>query len=176
MSLTLNRFHTLLVFLHCWLSMSKCSLGKCIILRSKFSIFNYNIFFFWKRSSHWWHVSVTEKMQCKVQKQPPKVFYKKGVLRNFAKFTGKQLCQSFFLNKVAGLRPATLLKKRLWYRCFPVYFAKFLRAPFLIEHLCWLLQNVFNMIQYTFELVRGLANGYLWLNSSIDIFDWSCTT
>ena len=37
----------------------------------------------------------------------------KGVLRNFAKFTGKDLCQSLFFNKDAGLRPATLLKKRL---------------------------------------------------------------
>ena len=27
----------------------------------------------------------------------------KGVLRNFANFTGKYLCQSLFLNKVAGL-------------------------------------------------------------------------
>ena len=33
------------------------------------------------------------------------VFYGKGVLRNFAKFTGKHLCQSLFFNKVAGLRP-----------------------------------------------------------------------
>ena len=29
----------------------------------------------------------------------------KGVLINFAKFAGKYLCQSLFLNKVAGLRP-----------------------------------------------------------------------
>ena len=28
---------------------------------------------------------------------------KKGVLRNFTKFTGKHLCQSLFFNKVAGL-------------------------------------------------------------------------
>ena len=41
------------------------------------------------------------------------VFCKKGVLRNFTKFTGKHLCQSLFFNKVAGLRPANLLKKRL---------------------------------------------------------------
>ena len=41
----------------------------------------------------------------------PEVFCKKCVLRNFAKFTGKQLCQSFFFNKVAGLRSAILLKK-----------------------------------------------------------------
>ena len=57
------------------------------------------------------------------------MFFKKGVLRNFAKFTGKHLYQSLFLNKVSGLRPATLLKKRLRYRCFPVNFAKFLRTP-----------------------------------------------
>ena len=36
----------------------------------------------------------------------------------------------FFFNKFAGLRPATLLKKRLWCRCFSVNFAEFLRTPF----------------------------------------------
>ena len=40
----------------------------------------------------------------------PEVFYKKVVLRKFAKFTGKHLCQSLFLNKVAGLRPAKRIK------------------------------------------------------------------
>ena len=33
-----------------------------------------------------------------MQKQPPEVFYKKGVLKNFAKFTGKHLYQSPFIN------------------------------------------------------------------------------
>ena len=41
---------------------------------------------------------------------------KKDVLKNFIKFTG---------------RPATLLKERLWHRCFPKNFANFLRTPFL---------------------------------------------
>ena len=50
---------------------------------------------------------------------------RKSVLRNLAKFTGKDLRQSLFLNKVAVLKPATLLKKRLWSRCFPVNFAIF---------------------------------------------------
>ena len=31
------------------------------------------------------------------------VFCEKGVLGNFAKFTGKHLCQNLFINKVAGL-------------------------------------------------------------------------
>ena len=56
---------------------------------------------------------------------------RKRVLRNFAKFTGKGLCQSLFFNNTAVLKPATLLKKRLWHRCFPVNFAKFLKTPFL---------------------------------------------
>ena len=52
----------------------------------------------------------------------------------------KNLCQNVFFDKVTCLSlPATLSKKRLWHRCFPVNFAKFLRAPFLTEHLRWLL-------------------------------------
>ena len=39
------------------------------------------------------------------------------------------------------LRPTTLLRKRLWHRCFLMNFAKFLRTPLLIEHLWWLLLN-----------------------------------
>ena len=53
------------------------------------------------------------------QKQPPQVFCKKAILTNFAKFLGKHRAP-----------PATLLKKRLWHRCFSVNFAKFLRTPF----------------------------------------------
>ena len=45
------------------------------------------------------------------------MFCKKGVLKNFAKFTGKHLCQSLFFNKVASLRPTTLSKESLWHRC-----------------------------------------------------------
>ena len=62
-----------------------------------------------------------------VKKSRMEVFCKKGVLRNFAKITGKHLCQSLFFNKVAGLRPVR--------RCFPVNFEKFLRTSLLTEHL-----------------------------------------
>ena len=64
---------------------------------------------------------------------------KKGVLRNFAKFTEKHVWQSLFFNKVAALSPETLLTKRPWHRWFPGYFAKFLRTPSFTEHLLWLL-------------------------------------
>ena len=47
---------------------------------------------------------------------------------------GVHLCQSLFFNK-----PASLLKKRLWHRYFPVNFAKFLRTHFLQNTSWWLL-------------------------------------
>ena len=60
------------------------------------------------------------------------MFFKIGVLKSFAKFTGKKACARLpFLNKVAGLTLATLLKKRLWNRCFHSNFVKLLRTPFL---------------------------------------------
>ena len=46
------------------------------------------------------------------------MFFKIGVLKNSAIFTGKHLCCSLFFDKVAGLRPGTLIKKRLQHRCF----------------------------------------------------------
>ena len=45
--------------------------------------------------------------------------------------------ESLFL--VADPRPATLLKTRLWDSLFFINFGKFLRTPFLTEHLRWLL-------------------------------------
>ena len=42
------------------------------------------------------------------------VFCRKGGLGNFAKFTGKDLCQSLFFNKVAGLRTHFLTEFIWW--------------------------------------------------------------
>ena len=77
-------------------------------------VFTYNTSFVWWeinfRSSHW------------------RRSVKKDVLKNFAKCAAKHLCQSLL---------ATLLKRRLWNRCFPVNFPKFLRTPFCTEHLLY---------------------------------------
>ena len=69
-----------------------------------------------------------------LQKQLPEVFCKKRCSQKFRKINRKHLCQSLFFKKVADLyreiyvfspnaekcRSITLLKKSLWYRCFPV--------------------------------------------------------
>ena len=104
------------------------------------------------------------------RKQPPGVLCRKGFLRNFTKFTGKHLCQSLFFNNVAGLRPATLLKRRLWYRCSPVNFVKFQRAPFFIEHPRWLFlshhQFVYSFKSFRFSL-RSEKNFLCYFTSQI---------
>ena len=46
-----------------------------------------------------------------IQKQLSGGVLQKGALKNFIKFTGKQLCKSLFFNKVAGLKLAILLKE-----------------------------------------------------------------
>ena len=94
----------------------------------------------------------------------------KVFLETLQKFRGRHLCQSLFFNKIASLRPATLLKKRLWHRCFPVNFAKFLRTPFLTEHLRCLLLNITR---------NGLVNSFIVFKKNskyifyITLFDFS---
>ena len=51
---------------------------------------------------------------------------RKDVVRNFAKFTGKHLCQGLFMS---GPEVCNFIKKRFWYRCLSVNFAKFLGTP-----------------------------------------------
>ena len=69
------------------------------------------------------------------------MFYKNAALKNFAIFTEKHLYWSLFFNKVAGLRPATLFKKRLQHNFFSMNIAKFLKTPILKNTREWLLLN-----------------------------------
>ena len=73
------------------------------------------------------------------------MFCKIGVLRNFAKFTGKRLCQSLFSNKVTGLRPlaSNFIKKEALAQVLSCeIYEKFLIKPFLTEHLRWLFLTI----------------------------------
>ena len=64
-----------------------------------------------------------------------------GVLKNFTKFPGKDLCQSLFFNKVVGLRLASLLKKTLA-QVFSYEFFKIFKNTFFTEHL-WTTASVY---------------------------------
>ena len=69
----------------------------------------------------------------------PEVFCQKGVLKNFSKFTEKQLFQSLFFHKVAGHEA---FKKATLAQVFSCEFEEIFKNTFLIEHLWWLLLNI----------------------------------
>ena len=86
----------------------------------------------------------------------------RGVLRNFVKFIGKHLRKSLCFKKVAGPRPATLLKKSLLRRCFLVNFTKFLRTPFLQSTSGRLLLQIFKCL----DVIKCLSmkrNRHYWI-------------
>ena len=95
---------------------------------------DYKTFLVWNT----WYVHT-----CIHRRSRPEVFGKKGVIKKPTKFTGNYQCRKLSLNKVAGLRPATLLQKRLRHRCFPVNFEKFLGTLFFIEHIRWIIFKCF---------------------------------
>ena len=78
-----------------------------------------------------WSILGSSNLTGKFRNSHQSCSIKKGVLRNFTILTVKHLYQSLFFNKVACL-----------HRCFPMNYAKFLRAPFLTEHLWWLLLKI----------------------------------
>ena len=76
------------------------------------------------------------------------LYLSEGLEAVVQRYSGKKVflercSQSLFFNKAAGLR--------LRHRCFPVNFVKFLRTPFLTEHVRWLLLKFY--IKYQLELV-----------------------
>ena len=86
------------------------------------------------------------------------MFFKIGVLKNFANFTGKHLRWSLFLIKLEA-QTCNFIKKRLQNRCFPVKFAKFCKHLFLqkISGGCFrkLKYKRKNTILYSESLKRG---------------------
>ena len=60
---------------------------------------------------------------------------------------------------------STLLRKRLWQRCFPVNFAKFLGTSFLKEHIWWLLRRLFFIFCRTFSAKLFCSEMTIVLNS-----------
>ena len=96
----------------------------------------FNTFFFneMQYSSQWrrfcvikfWSVAATFLLHS-FRSSHQRCSVKKDVLRNFAKFIEKRLCQCLFFKKVIGHQ---LYWKRLRHRCFPTNFEKFQRTPF----------------------------------------------
>ena len=69
------------------------------------------------------------------KKQPPEVFYKKAVLKNFSMLTGKYMCSSLFLIKLQPFRSATFSKRDSNAGAFLLNIAKFL-IKLILKKIC----------------------------------------
>ena len=84
----------------------------------------------------------------------------KVVLKIFAKYTGKHLCQSLFFNKVAGLLKKTLAK------VFSREFCQIFKNKFFIEHIlatASILNGVLhkNAVKKLHEIVLNRINSFM---------------
>ena len=84
---------------------------------------------------------------------------RKGVPRNFAKFTEKHLCQSLFFNKVAG-GACNFIKKETLAQVFSCEFCEISKNTFFTEHL-WMTASGIN--SQTIDWLDSLLNRcFLW--------------
>ena len=104
-----------------------------LLVNKSFNVIKVTLLFHISKHILLLHVIILQRMYCL---QSSKAFVwscsAKRVFLNVSQNSHESTCfKSLILNKVSGLRPATLLKKRVWHSYFPINFAKFLRTPFL---------------------------------------------
>ena len=80
---------------------------------------------------------------------------KTSVLKNFAKFLGKHLCQSLFFNKVTGLR---LYRKETLVHVFSGAFSEILQNTFSTEHLRTAASVMTDTLFHYFKSVARVVN------------------
>ena len=91
----------------------------------------------------------------------PELFCKN---KSFIELTEKHLCQSHFLNKVADLRPATLLKETLA-EVLSCKVCEIFKKTFFIEHTRWLLLDEDDTTPYSVNATKDLV-----INELVEFF------
>ena len=114
-------------------------------------------------------------------RHPVVLNYKKAVLKSFAKSTGKHLCQSIFLNKVAALRHAALFKIGTLTQLFSCEFCEILNNTFFTKHIrvfklykesyCRLFLLKIKQSFFTDSKILKIYNLFMQLRSSVLKFD-----
>ena len=103
---------------------------------------------------------------------PSHMFFKTGVLKNFAIFTGKHLCWNHFLIKLQDWRPVFVFKKRLQHRCFSVITAKFLRIAFFPKFYVMIDIWYFRVISYYCKIRRRNRKNFTIDRSKFFVKGW----
>ena len=84
--------------------------------------------------------------------------FTKGALINFTKSTGKHMRQSLFLNKVTGLRAATLLKQKFWHIFFSCEFCEISKNTLFTEHLWTTASDLICGVFFIFSIIKNFRH------------------
>ena len=103
-------------------------------------------------------------------KQPPEVFYKTAVLKNFLNIPRKIPVSESLFNQVAGLNIRDYIKKRFQHMCFSVTIAKFLNM-LILKRICerLLLNNVKRNFSSIKTVKYGLCQAKLFIHKDCEI-------
>ena len=95
----------------------------------------------------------------KIRSSRPEVFCKKAVLKNFTKFTGRQLFEILSFNKVAGLRPETSRPET----------SNFIERENLSVVFLWILQNFLEHLWWLLlKNTENTVSKHLYFNEESD--------
>ena len=84
-------------------------------------------------------------------------FYRIKTLQQYKIIPLLSMCVLYSQTSIC-LRPATLLKKRLWHRCFPVNFScDISKNTFFTEHVC----ATASVVLYDFQIFRYLSQSLI---------------
>ena len=86
------------------------------------------------------------------------MFCRKRSYLKFREFHWKTSVLESVFNKATGLKACNFIKKRLQHRCFPLKFAKFLKAPFL-KNIC---DDCFSTVHLVTVVVTYKSEIYSW--------------
>ena len=89
------------------------------------------------------------------------LFYQKGVPRNFAKLTGKHLCQSLLSVKLQA-QACNFIKKETLAQVFSCEFCESFQNTFFMKHLWWLLLNISHWCLSQLLLIHFITIENLW--------------
>ena len=84
---------------------------------------------------------------------------KKGVLKNFAEFSGQHLCQSLFFHNVSG--SSTFLQKETLAKVFSWEFFEIFKNTFFTKHFRWVLLKLV-IAQYLRVVVTNIFRRNCW--------------
>ena len=104
------------------------------ISTATYFLISYMLLSYIKETYCYWKIEKMQIPKTVFRSSHQRCYVRKGVLRNFTKFTGKHLYQSIFFNKVGGLRHAKHAKQAILWSTPSTLFYEVRQTPHSMKH------------------------------------------